>query len=72
MEDLILAADALALVEKLIPIIAEKVHAGEIPVETQQALFDRYTSLKTRASLEFSQDYWQVERDPGQRGPGPS
>lgn len=55
------AANAgIALVEQLIPIIAQLKGSGLITVEQQQILLAKYNSLKDKADGQFSGPEWDV------------
>lgn len=53
------ALAAIALIEKLIPIIADKVKSGEVSPDEQAALHAKYEALRT--SNAFSGPEWKVE-----------
>lgn len=50
---------ALALVETLIPQLSRLLQNGEITVEQQQAVLDRYNALKKAAEEGFSGPEWE-------------
>lgn len=52
---------ALDFVEKMLPVIQQAVKAGEVSVEEQQRVRDRYNSLRNAGELAFSGPEWQVE-----------
>jgi hypothetical protein len=59
--ELILALNAaLALAEKLIPIIQERIRAGEISPEVQTQARERYLALRAQADAAFSGPEWEV------------
>ena len=50
---------ALALAEKLLPLLSEAFARGEMSVADQQAARDRYLALRTKADGAFTGDHWQ-------------
>jgi len=58
MEELLLADAAIALLEKLLPIIESKVAAGQVSVQEQEKVRARFESLKARKAGEFSGPQW--------------
>lgn len=62
MEEILLANAAIALIEKLIPVIQARVKAGQVTPEQQQLLRDKYNSLVNAGDAAFSGPEWQVEK----------
>lgn len=60
MEEIVLANAALALLEVLLPKIQQLTNKGEISAEDQQALKDKYLSLKNRADGQFTGPEWNA------------
>lgn len=54
-----LANAALGMVEALIPQVAALVKNGEISVEDQQKVLDRYNAVKAAAATGFSGPEWK-------------
>lgn len=54
-----LANAALGMVEALIPQVANLVKSGEISVEDQQKLLDRYNAIKAAAASGFDGPEWK-------------
>ena len=60
--ELILALNAaLALAEKLMPIIQERMKAGEITPLVQAQARERYLALRAQADAAFTGPEWEVE-----------
>lgn len=62
------AKTALALLQALIsgiqniwPVIEDLVKKGEITVEEQQALHDKYKELMASGAGQFSKDHWKIQ-----------
>lgn len=61
---LTLALALMDLLEELVPMIGDRVKAGQISAEDQAKVLSRYESLKTRAGGEFGGEHWRIEADP--------
>ena len=59
MEEILALNAALALAEKLIPVIGKAVTAGQITPEQQQAARDRYLALRAKADAAFTGPEWE-------------
>lgn len=62
MEEILAATAALALLEKLIPLIDARVQKGEISVNYQRTLLDRKDALQATLDERLSAPHWQIER----------
>ena len=62
MNELILVNAALALIEKLFPVINDAVKNGQVTPEAQAELRTRYTALRTQADAAFNGPEWLVEQ----------
>ena len=51
---------AIGLIEKLFPIIAEKVKSGEVTVAEQTELRARYNALRAKADAAFTGPEWEA------------
>ena len=54
----------LSLVEALLPIVSSLQVSGEVTLEQQKALMDRYNSLKGRTKGQFTGPEWEVTDTP--------
>jgi len=54
MNEILLANAALALLEQLLPRIQQMQLAGQISVEQQQSVRDRYTALRAQGDAAFT------------------
>jgi len=61
MHEIVLANAALALLEKLLPIIAERVKSGQVTPSQQTDLRKRYTALRAAGDAAFTGPEWEVE-----------
>lgn len=62
MEEFLALNAALALAEKLIPIIAARVQDGDITPEQQAAIRERYDALRAKGDAAFTGPEWQIEK----------
>ncbi len=60
METIILATAALALLEKILPVIAARVKSGEIDPAEQQKLRDHYLALRAQGEKAFTGPEWEI------------
>lgn len=60
MEEILALNAALALAEKLIPIIAERVRSGEVSVEEQAKAKAQYLELRKRGDDIFQASHWKA------------
>ena len=61
MQEIIIANAALALLEKLLPLIQAQVRAGQVTAAEQQDLHDRYQSLRNAGDAAFAGPEWKLE-----------
>lgn len=61
MNELMAFNAALALAEKLLPILAERLQAGTITPAQQQEARDRYQALRDAGDAAFAGPAWRVE-----------
>lgn len=62
MEEIILASAALALLEKLLPVIQQQVKTGQITPEEQQKIRDQYNSLRNQGDAAFAGPEWNITK----------
>lgn len=62
MEEIALANAALGLVELLIPRIKQLAQSGQISPEQQQAVRDKYNSLRKAGDAAFAGPEWQTAK----------
>lgn len=60
MEEILALNAALAMAEKLMPIIEARVKAGEVSVEEQAKARANYQALRKRGDEVFSGSHWKV------------
>ena len=60
MQEILALNAALALAEKLIPLIADRVKSGEVSVAEQSKLRKRYQVLRTKADAAFTGPEWEA------------
>lgn len=58
MEEILLINASLALVEKLLPRLADALKTGQITPAQQQELRDRYAALRAKADAAFAGPEW--------------
>ena len=56
------ALAAIALVEKLLPVITEQFKAGQVTAEEQQAVNTRYLQLRSNLDGHFLSPEWKIEQ----------
>lgn len=61
MNDIILVNTALDLVARLLPLIIARVKSGDVTVEEQQSLHDRYVALRQAGDEAFKGPEWDIE-----------
>jgi hypothetical protein len=61
MNEIILANAALTLLEQLLPKIQQSVAKGDVTVEEQRAVHERYAALRATGDAAFSGPEWQIE-----------
>lgn len=69
MEEIALASAALALLEKLAPILEDKIKTGEVSVTEQQDVRDKYLSFRQKFDGAFSGPEWQTDPEPDSPAP---
>lgn len=62
MNEALAAAAALELVERLLPIIEERVKSGQVSPEDQTKLRSKYEALRAKADAAFTGPEWAVEK----------
>jgi len=65
MEYLLAFQAALALAEKLAPLIQQKVQSGEITAEQQLEARNRYLALRAKGDEAFTGPEWEPSDTPG-------
>jgi len=60
MNEILAANAALLLVEKLLPLIEQKVKSGEISAEDQAMFRARYQAMRAKGDANFAEVHWQI------------